>query len=90
VVDDVIFARGKAQLTASGELPTAESFRSGEAGEYFAVRLRLTKEDPEFPLHFGAIGLAAIYTGEGADIFRLLRELEIRSESWLNYVYNPF
>jgi hypothetical protein len=38
----------------------------------------------------GAVGLAAIYTGHGPDVFRLLRELEIRSESWLNYLYNPF
>jgi hypothetical protein len=30
------------------------------------------------------------HTGRGPDVFRLLRELEIRSESWLNYIYNPF
>lgn len=90
VVDSVIWARGKAQLSASGQLPSAASFASGEAGELFAVRIRLAKEDPAYPLRFGAIGLAAIYTGEGPSVFRLLRELEIRSESWLNYVYNPF
>jgi hypothetical protein len=41
-------------------------------------------------LRFGTVGLAAIYTGKGPDIFKLLRQLEIRSQSWLNYFYNPF
>lgn len=90
VVDDVIWARGKAQLSATGQLPSAATFRAGEAGEYFTVKLSLVDEDPSYPLRFGAIGLAAIYTGQGPSVFRLLRELEIRSESWLNYVYNPF
>ena len=91
VIEHVIWARGRAQLAASGQLPTAEMAALGrEAREQFVVRLRLEEPDPEHPLEFGAIGLAAIYTGEGPDVFRLLRELEIRSESWLNYLYNPF
>jgi hypothetical protein len=40
-------------------------------------------------LRFGASGLAAIYSGK-CDACKFLRQLEIRSESWLNYVYNPF
>jgi hypothetical protein len=39
---------------------------------------------------FGASGLAAINTGQGADVFWLLRRIEIQSESLLNYLYNPF
>jgi hypothetical protein len=39
---------------------------------------------------FGASGLAAINTGDGSDVFWLLRRIEIQSESLLNYVYSPF
>lgn len=90
LVESVVWARGRAQLSPSGQLPDAASVEAVEARDLFAVRLRLAQEDPESPVHFGAIGLAAIYTGEGPDVFRLLRQLEIRSESWLNYLYNPF
>jgi multidrug resistance efflux pump len=90
VVDHVIWGRGRAQLSASGQLPALGAGGSTEARELFAVVLRLKDPDPRYPLRFAAIGLAAIYTGQGPDVFRLLRELEIRSESWLNYVYNPF
>ena len=87
VVDDVVFASGDVQVIASGRIQTLESLRGTEL---FAVRLSLKDPDPNYPLKFGAVGLAAIYTGEGPDVFRLLRELEIRSESWLNFIYNPF
>jgi multidrug resistance efflux pump len=87
VVDSVIWGSGKAQILPSGTLPTSSVL---QGSEYFYVRLRLKEDDPDFPLRFGAIGLAAIYTGNGPDVFRLLRQLEIRSESWLNYLYNPF
>lgn len=87
VVDRVIWAGSGVQLVASGTLPRLDSLKGSE---YFAVRLRLKDPDPEYPLRFGANGLAAIYTGHGPDVFKLLRQLEIRSESWLNYLYNPF
>jgi multidrug resistance efflux pump len=90
VVENIVWARGRAQLTASGELPVATTLPGVGSRDLFAVRLRLKEPDPKYPVRFGAIGLAAIYTGEGADVFRLLRQLEIRSESWLNYLYNPF
>ena len=91
VVDSVIWGRGHAQLTPSGELPSLSVRRlDATAREEFPVRVRLKAEDPQYPLRFGAIGLVAFYTGRGPDVFRLLRELEIRSESWLNYIYNPF
>jgi multidrug resistance efflux pump len=89
-VHDVVWARGRAQLSPGGELPSFSFLQDDSARDYFAVTLRLTEEDPNYPVHFGAIGLAAIYTGQGPDVFRLLRQLEIRSESWLNYLYNPF
>jgi len=87
VVDEVIWASGKAQLTADGKLPTQKQM--GLPPESFVVRLKFASDDPDRPLRFGASGIAAIYTGK-CDACKFLRQLEIRSESWLNYIYNPF
>jgi multidrug resistance efflux pump len=86
-VEDVIWASGKAQVVAGGQLPTAQQV--GPPPEAYVVKIRFKGDDPERPLRFGASGLAAIYTGK-CDACKFLRQLEIRSESWLNYVYNPF
>jgi multidrug resistance efflux pump len=86
-IDDVVWASGRAQMTASGVLPTAQQV---QPSELFVVKIRYKGDEATHPLRFGASGLAAIYTGEGPDVFKLLRQLEIRSESWLNYLYNPF
>jgi hypothetical protein len=87
VVDEVIWASGGLQLGPGGKLPTGASLKGSDL---FAVRMRLKSEDPDHPLRFGATGLAAMYTGMGPSVFKLLRQLEIRSESWLFYLYNPF
>jgi multidrug resistance efflux pump len=87
VVEDVIWASGKAQLMAGGKLPTQQQM--GAPPESYAVKIRFKGNDPDRPLRFGASGLAAIYSGK-CDACKFLRQLEIRSESWLNYVYNPF
>jgi multidrug resistance efflux pump len=86
-VVDIIWGSGKAQLTAGGNLPTQQQI--GPPPNAFAVKIKFKGEDPDRPLRFGATGLAAIYTGK-CDACKFLRQLEIRSESWLNYVYNPF
>jgi hypothetical protein len=52
--------------------------------------MKLTGEYPNFPLRFGASGLAAIYSSESPAALNLIRKIEIRSESFLNYLYNPF
>ena len=78
---------GEAQLQLSGQIPDVSSIE--EIG-YFAVKANLDEADFEQPLVFGASGLAAINTGKGADVFWLLRRIEIQSESLLNYIYNPF
>jgi hypothetical protein len=54
------------------------------------VRLRLTEPDPDYPLRFGANAIVAIYTKDCADFLKLLRQIEIQSESFLNYLFNPF
>jgi RND family efflux transporter MFP subunit len=86
-VEHVIWATGRAQLQASGVLPTAQQVHTSEL---FVVKMRYKGDETAHPLRFGASGLAAIYTGQGPAVFKLLRQLEIRSESWLNYIYNPF
>ena len=86
-VTDVIWASGKAQVMTGGKLPTQQQM--GAPPEAFVVKIRFKGEDPDRPLRFGAAGLAAIYSGK-CDACKFLRQLEIRSESWLNYVYNPF
>ena len=78
---------GEAQLALGGQIPNVSSIR--EIG-YFAVRAELDPAQLGRPMLFGASGLAAINTGQGADVFWLLRRIEIQSESLLNYVYNPF
>jgi len=78
---------GNAQLVPSGRIPDAQNLNPAEV---FAVKLVLKEESPEMPLVFGATGLAAIYTKDAAGFLVFLRQLEIRSESYLNYLYNPF
>lgn len=86
-IEDIIWASGKVQLTAGGRLPSAHG--RVVPTELFAVKIRVKDQDPKYPLRFGASGLAALYSGK-CDACTFLRKLEIRSESWLNYLYNPF
>jgi len=53
------------------------------------VRLEM-EQDPDYPLRFGASGLAAMYSSDAADVLVVLRQIELQSESFLNYLYNPF
>ncbi len=87
VVEHMVFGSGNAQLQASGQLPTEQQV---EPGEHFFVVMRLTEQHPEFPQHFGAKGIASIYTSAAPNALKVLRKIEIRSESYLNYLYNPF
>lgn len=86
IVDEVYWSSGNAQGRISGELPTENEIHPGNN---FMVRLSMI-EEPEYPIRFGASGIVAVYTKNAADILVFLRKLEIQSESFLNYVYNPF
>ncbi len=86
-VEDVIFGIGNSQFVPSGTLPTQDQFRPADV---FMVKLTLVEPDPGFPLRFGASGLATIYGQDAPDVFVLLRRLEIQSEAFLFYLYNPF
>jgi multidrug resistance efflux pump len=85
-VESVAWGFGNAQLTPGGVLPREEQVRPGDQ---FFVRLRVD-EDPDRPLPFGASGTAAIFTKTTPDFLRILRQLEIRMESYMNYLFNPF
>jgi len=85
-VESVVWAAGDAQGVPSGTLPHVGQIRSARQ---YMVRLQM-KEDPDYPLRFGASGLAAMYTHDAADFLVLLRQIELQSESFLNYLYNPF
>ena len=83
----VVWANGNAQGVPSGVLPPEAQVHPGM--EFF-VRLRMTEQDPDYPLRFGARAIVAIYSKDCADFLKLLRQIEIQSESFLNYLFNPF
>jgi multidrug resistance efflux pump len=86
-VDALIRGVGEAQPTLGGMIPNVSSIKEID---YFVINVRLDETQLAQAMIFGASGLAAINTGQGADVFWLLRRIEIQSESLLNYVYNPF
>jgi multidrug resistance efflux pump len=86
-VDQVIWATGRAQLQATGVLPREETIKPSDV---FFVRLSPIGDFSETPLRFGASGLAAIFTSKAIDLVKVLRMIELQSESLLNYIYNPF
>ncbi len=81
------WANSGSQGIPSGVLP-AENANHPSMG--FAIRLKLTEDNPDFPVRFGASALVAVHTKGTIDALILLRQLEIRSESYLNYLFNPF
>ena len=86
-VENVVWAVGDAQGIPGGVLPHTGQLKGSEL---FMVRLRIKEPDPDYPLRFGASGLVAMYSSEAADFLLVLRRIELQSESFLNYLYNPF
>jgi multidrug resistance efflux pump len=86
-VVSLVWANGNAQGVPSGVLPPEQQVNPGM--EFF-VRLRMTETDPDYPLRFGARAIVAMYSSDCADFLKLLRQIEIQSESFLNYLFNPF
>jgi multidrug resistance efflux pump len=87
VVESIAWANGNAQGVPGGRLPSEQDI---QAPREFVVRLRVTNEDPRYPLRFGAASIVAIYTKTCPDFLKLLRQIEVQSESFLNYLFNPF
>ncbi|GHC04558.1 HlyD family secretion protein [Cerasicoccus arenae] len=86
-VVSIAWASAGAQGIPSGQLPNEWM---NHPSLQFAMRLKLTEENPKYPMHFGASALIAVYTKDTSDVLILIRQLEIRSESFLNYLFNPF
>ncbi|MCG6943276.1 MAG: efflux RND transporter periplasmic adaptor subunit [Thiohalocapsa sp.] len=86
-VEAVIWATGRAQFQPSGALPREETITPSNV---FHVRLTPVGDFSEHPLHFGARGITAIFTNKAIDLVKVLRRIELQSESFLNYIYNPF
>ena len=86
-VEALVLGVGEAQLGLGGQIPDVSSIKDIE---HFVVKVRLNETELDKPMVFGASGIAAINTGQGSDVFWLLRRIEIQSESLLNYIYNPF
>jgi multidrug resistance efflux pump len=85
-VENVIWAAGDSQGVPSGQLPHMGQIK---AATLYMVRLEM-EEDPDYPLRLGAGGLAAMYSSDAIDALVVLRQIELQSESLLNYLYNPF
>ncbi|MEJ2086298.1 MAG: HlyD family secretion protein [Acidobacteriota bacterium] len=86
-IESIAWAAGEAQGVPSGTLPMIRQITNAEG---FMVRMRVTGDHTDYPLRFGASGLAAMYSSETADFLKVLRQIELQSESYLNYIYNPF
>ncbi|WP_269540626.1 HlyD family secretion protein [Cerasicoccus fimbriatus] len=76
-----------AQGTPSGMIPH-EGMNHPSLG--YAMRLKITNEDPDYPIRFGSAALIAVHSKKAIDLLVVLRQIEIRSESYLNYLFNPF
>ncbi len=87
VVESVVWATGESQGIPGGVLPHVGQVRGSLL---YVVRLRMAAEDPDYPVRFGASGLVAMYASNAADFLKVLRQIEIQSESFLHYIYNPF
>jgi multidrug resistance efflux pump len=77
-------ASAAGQLLPSGRLPTFNPPPPDLPQGRYAVRITLDAPDQsKFPI--GAQGAAAIYTGGGG--FAALRRIDIRTHSWMNFLY---
>ncbi|GAH04646.1 unnamed protein product, partial [marine sediment metagenome] len=87
-VVNVVWATGEAQITETSQLPDLPTFGGGESGgDYYAVKLTLKNLPAGFQPRFGASGKAAIYPKSAPAALVLLRQLEIRMDSWVSYLY---
>jgi multidrug resistance efflux pump len=87
-VVDMVWAMGNVQFFSKSALPTTESFKPSDQ---FFVKVKVNEKDiRKYPLKYGASAKLVIYTKESPDISSAIRRVEIRCDSFLNYIYNPF
>jgi multidrug resistance efflux pump len=81
-VEEVIPATGEGQFAPSGQIP--EASKVGSQG-LFAVKIRLTGNEPAPHLPLGAGGTVAVYTREIKPV-HVISKVVIRMKRWLSYV----
>ncbi len=75
---------GQGQIKPSGDVPT---FRFPQLQGRFAVEVVLDETPALKRLPAGAHGAVAIYTGAGSKGFEVLRRVNIRLYSWMNFLF---
>jgi multidrug resistance efflux pump len=78
-------ASGSGQLLPSGRLPDFEAASPDRPQGQYAVKIVLDGDQSRFPI--GAQGAAAIYTQGMQGKWAVLRRINIRAYSWLNWLY---
>lgn len=86
-VISIAWATAGAQGQPTGVLPNENI---NHPSMEFAIRLKLTETNPDYPIRFGASALVAVFSKDSPDALIFLRQIEIHSESYLNYLFNPF
>lgn len=75
---------GQGQIKPSGNVPT---FRFPQLQGRFAVEIVLDENPALKRFPAGAHGAVAIYTGSGSSGFEVLRRINIRLYSWMNFLF---
>ncbi|MBV8164938.1 MAG: HlyD family secretion protein [Candidatus Eremiobacteraeota bacterium] len=88
-VDSVWYASGEGQYLPSDVLPTFNPAPTTAQFETkFAVKILIDQSlYPRYEFPIGAQGVAAIYTTE--NIWAVLRKIDIRCETWLEWLFPP-
>jgi multidrug resistance efflux pump len=84
-VEAIWKASGTGQLLPSGRLPDFKPALPDTAQGQFAVKILLDGEQSRFPI--GAEGAVGIYTQGMKGKWAVLRRINIRMYSWLNWLY---
>ncbi len=85
-VVDMVWAQGNIQFFASSKMPSIEAFQPSNK---FFVKIELL-EGTKQQIHFGASAKLVIYPSAALDICVAIRRVEIRCDTLLHYIYNPF
>lgn len=75
---------GQGQIKPSGDVP---NFRLPQMQGRFAVEIKLDDNPLMGRLPAGTHGAAAIYTGAGSRGFEILRRINIRLYTWMNFLF---
>ena len=85
-VVDMVWAQGDVQFFATSKMLKTSEFNPSNQ---FFVKIKVN-ETENYPIKYGASGKVVIYTKKSIDLSDVIRQIEIRCESLLNFVYNPF